>query len=317
MHNDLLSDIVKLSGAHCTMTRAMEVRGDWHYRFTTSGSLKYIFIAAMQGACWMSIEDEGAPLRLEPGSVVMLATGGRFAMASDLSVPPREGTGMFRATSLSAPSGDLSWNFQAICGHVALDARRGRLLADALPATVHIGRDVPQAPKMRWLLDELVLELNEERPGSDLAAEKLSQLLLLQVIRAHVAMPDSHVPGWIRAMADGRIAAAVRLMHQEPAKGWRVETLAASVKMSRTSFAVRFSAAMGVAPLAYLNHWRMHLAEQALRSGVAPVSQVADSLGYKSNSAFSAAFGRVFGVSPQTYRMASRKNDVSARIAVP
>ena len=309
MRHDLLSDIVKMSGAHCTVTRAMEVHGDWHFRFTTSDTLKYIFIAVMHGACWMSTEHEPTTLRIEPGSVVMLATGGRFALASDLSVPPREGTGVFRATTLSAPVAGASWNFQAICGHVALDATRGRLLAGALPATLHIGPDVPQAPKMRWLLDELVSELNEQRPGSNLAAEELSQLLLLQVIRAHVATPDSHVPGWIRAMADGRIASAVRLMHQEPAKPWRVESLAASVKMSRTSFAVRFSSAMGIAPLAYLTHWRMHLAEQALRSGVAPVSQVADSLGYRSNSAFSAAFGRAFGVSPTTYRITRRKSD--------
>ena len=172
---------------------------------------------------------------------------------------------------------------------------------------------------MRWLLDELVLELNEERPGSNLAAEKLSQLLLLQVIRAHVAMPDSHVPGWDPRHGGWQDCGCGPTHASRAGQGMaRRDPCRASVKMSRTSFAVRFSAAMGVAPLAYLNHWRMHLAEQALRSGVAPVSQVADSLGYKSNSAFSAAFGRVFGVSPQTYRMASRKNDVSARrIAVP
>jgi AraC-like DNA-binding protein len=72
--------------------------------------------------------------------------------------------------------------------------------------------------------------------------------------------------------------------------------------MSRTSFAVHFKAVAGVAPLAYLMHWRMRLAERALRDDGAPVSVVARRLGYASESAFSHAFKRVTGYAPQCYR---------------
>jgi AraC-like DNA-binding protein len=72
--------------------------------------------------------------------------------------------------------------------------------------------------------------------------------------------------------------------------------------MSRTTFAVRFKAIVGVAPLTYLTEWRMRLAQRALREGNAPVSELAALLGYGSESAFSNAFKRVTGDAPKRYR---------------
>lgn len=76
--------------------------------------------------------------------------------------------------------------------------------------------------------------------------------------------------------------------------------------MSRTTFALHFRTIAGVAPLTYLTQWRMRLAERALREQNRPVAEVARSLGYTSESAFSTAFKRVAGSSPRAYRMAAR-----------
>ena len=51
----------------------------------------------------------------------------------------------------------------------------------------------------------------------------------------------------------------------------------------------------------------MHLAERALREEGAPVAELAQSLGYSSESAFSHAFKRVTGVGPKRYRMDTRR----------
>ncbi len=74
--------------------------------------------------------------------------------------------------------------------------------------------------------------------------------------------------------------------------------------MSRSTFAVHFKTIAGVAPLTYLTEWRMRLAERALRDEPTSVSEVARSLGYTSESAFSNAFKRVSGKSPRAYRNA-------------
>ena len=78
--------------------------------------------------------------------------------------------------------------------------------------------------------------------------------------------------------------------------------------MSRTSFALRFKATAGVAPLTYLQDLRMHLAEHELREGSTSVSELGLSLGYASESAFSNAFKRTTGMAPKRYRSIFAKN---------
>jgi len=58
---------------------------------------------------------------------------------------------------------------------------------------------------------------------------------------------------------------------------------------------------VGVSPMAYLLHWRMALAKDALRLKDARVEQVAFACGYNSASAFSTAFTRSVGCPPARY----------------
>jgi AraC-like DNA-binding protein len=51
----------------------------------------------------------------------------------------------------------------------------------------------------------------------------------------------------------------------------------------------------------YLTRWRMLLAGDKLVNSSDPISQIALSLGYESESAFSTAFKRVMGCSPRQY----------------
>jgi AraC-like DNA-binding protein len=139
-----------------------------------------------------------------------------------------------------------------------------------------------------------------------LASAQLSQLLFIQILRAHQSTAGPLAAGWLRALGDARIAPALRLMHDDPARSWHPEDLAKACAMSRTTFASHFKAVAGVAPLTYLTGWRMRLAERALGEDVTPVSVVAQSLGYTSESAFSNAFKRVTGRSPKACRTALR-----------
>lgn len=51
----------------------------------------------------------------------------------------------------------------------------------------------------------------------------------------------------------------------------------------------------------YLTRWRMLLAGDRLTNSTDPISIIALSLGYESESAFSTAFKRVTGCSPRQY----------------
>lgn len=89
-------------------------------------------------------------------------------------------------------------------------------------------------------LHTLAKEVVADRPGAMLASNQLAQVLCIQIIHSYLEASGPGTAGWLRALSDKRIAPALRLMHREPARAWRLDELAKQVAMSRTSFAVRF-----------------------------------------------------------------------------
>src|SRR5262249_43683539 len=108
--------------------------------------------------------------------------------------------------------------------------------------------------------------------------------------------------GWLGALRDPQIGAAIRLMHDAPSRAWTVSSLAAQVGMSRSPFAARFTTLVGTPPLAYLARWRMQLAVGMLRSGTFSNTDIAERIGYESGAAFSRGFKKQFGVAPSAFR---------------
>ena len=72
--------------------------------------------------------------------------------------------------------------------------------------------------------------------------------------------------------------------------------------MSRSAFAERFSRIMGQAPLSYLAAHRLRLAASYLRANMLSIARIAEKVGYASETAFSQAFKRMYGLSPSQYR---------------
>jgi len=97
------------------------------------------------------------------------------------------------------------------------------------------------------------------------------------------------------------MGAAIGAMHEDPARRWTVQALAARAGMSRSTFALRFKEAVGLSPMDYLTRWRMLLAGDRLAHSGESVSAIALSLGYESESAFGTAFKRVMGCSPRQH----------------
>jgi AraC-like DNA-binding protein len=300
MSADPLSEILKLTKAKSIVTGGFTAGGAWAIRFPAPDTIK--FFAVVKGHCWLSIDGEEAPMRFEACDVGLMTASRSFVLASDPSIPPVDAMDVFSGAGKSTAQLGDGEDFSHIGGHIQLDPVSGRLLADVLPPWIHIQAVSPQATTFRWLLGQLVEERAFGGPGAQLASAHLAQLLFIQILRDHMKAAEGMPPGWLRAMCDRRIAAALTLMHGDPARSWRLEELASACAMSRTTFALRFKTAAGVAPLTYLAEWRMRLAEKALREHTRSVAEIAQSLGYTSESAFSNAFKRNTGHSPRTYR---------------
>jgi len=72
--------------------------------------------------------------------------------------------------------------------------------------------------------------------------------------------------------------------------------------MSRSAFALRFKELVEQTPLEYLTSWRMQKATALLQKGDKKLFEVAKSVGYDSDAAFSKAFKRIVGITPRHYR---------------
>jgi AraC-like DNA-binding protein len=151
-------------------------------------------------------------------------------------------------------------------------------------------------------------EACSQRPGTEFAYSRIMELYFLQLLRSvmkkHLSSGRGCSHTFLRVLFDPQLSKAVELIHRSPEKAWSVAELAASVSMSRTAFAVRFSDVAGVPPLAYVTRWRMIQATELLEDGHT-LYEVASRVGYESEAAFARAFKREFGVSPGAYRRTS------------
>jgi len=123
----------------------------------------------------------------------------------------------------------------------------------------------------------------------------------LQALRLHLTEGVTGGVGWLFALADKQMAAALDAMHRDPAKRWTLRSLAQIAGMSRTTFTLKFKETVGTSPMEYLTRWRMMVGADRLVHSKEPISAIALSLGYESESAFSTAFKRVTGASPRQY----------------
>jgi AraC-like DNA-binding protein len=302
MARDPFSDILRLTRAQGVMSVGLRARGKFAVCVDRHEGMK--FNAITEGCCWLEVEDR-EPVDLEEGDCFLLTKGKRFTVGNDHQVDTRPAEEVFAGTAGAFATLDCGDGERVtfIGGKMTSD-RNMSLLTSALPDLLVLRRGTPPAERVEWLLRSLHDELQDEAPGADAMAEQIMHMIFIEMIRA---LPEEdRAPGWLAASCDPRIGKAIRLLHADPGRKWRLEELAAASNLSRSQFAARFTTLVGMAPLEYLTQWRMRLAREALRDRTANTVQIATQLGYGSEAAFGAAFKRVFGLSPKRLAQSDR-----------
>lgn len=295
---DLLSHLLSLARTRAAWSGGLVAGGRWAVAFAPTPHVK--FWGVRRGSATVRFGMD-APLHVGAGDVLLFNAPGAHVLAGapDAEPMPLAHIAQGRPGAvLRHGDGD---DFFMIGGKAELEDGCAPLLFGGLPPVLRLAGDAPQAAGIHWILDRLVAERDAGLPGADAACTQLAQLMLIEILRAHATDAGRLGAGYFRAAADRRLAPALRLLHADPGRTWRLPELAAACAMSRAGFAAHFKAAAGVSPLHYLTELRMRLAGRHLRDG-ATVAQVAARFGYASESAFSHAFKRVLGRPPRFAR---------------
>lgn len=303
---DPLSDVLSLLKPRTYIAGGFDLGGEWSIQFERHRGVKYF--ALVSGAAWLAVDGVNDPIRLEAGQCVLLPNGRRFVIAKDLS---------FQTIPFSQlPESD--WNggiatlngggdTMVLGGHFDFSGADTEMLLGVMPAIVCL-QDENDKAGLRWALERMRQELFGSQPGANLVVQHLAHLLLVQALRLYLSHGIREGVGWLFALGDPPIAAAIAAIHERPGARWTLPTLAAKAGMSRSKFAFRFKKISGSSPMDYLKRWRMLLAADRLTKGNESVSEIALSLGYDSEAAFSTAFKRIMGCAPRKYAEQSRQS---------
>jgi AraC-like DNA-binding protein len=297
---DPLSDVLSLLRPTNYLSAGFEASGAWAIQFPDQQQgIKCG--AVVSGHCWLTVEDVPDPVRLQDGDCFLLPSGRPFRLASDLALTPVPAEAIFlprRPGQMVAING--GGDFSLVSSRFALAGNHSDILLRMLPPIVHIQNESDRAA-LRWSVERMMQELRGPQPGGFLIVQHLAHMVLIQALRHHLTENMSGGVGWLFALADKQVGAAIGAMHGDPAHRWTLQALADRAGMSRSIFALKFKALVGAPPMAYLTRWRMLLAADKLVHSSDPVSRIALALGYDSESAFSTAFKRVMGCAPRVY----------------
>jgi len=100
---------------------------------------------------------------------------------------------------------------------------------------------------------------------------------------------------------------ALLYVSQHYAEEILVEQMARSCMMSESHFRRMFTTLVGVAPLEYINRYRIHRSLNLLRSTSEPIQNIAARTGFPSITTFNRNFQRCVGQSPSAWRKNAQK----------
>ncbi|WP_411884374.1 AraC family transcriptional regulator [Polaromonas sp. YR568] len=291
---DPLAEVVSLLQPAARFAKQVVGAGAWRIRRSDAGQPFYCVV--LEGGCRLALgKDE--PVELQAGDFVLIPAAFGIAMSSLAppigvadSMPVEVGQGLFRIGAQQGPT-----DLRILAGHCSFGSPDAALLVPLLPQLVHVRGEQRLATLVQLVSDET----RGQRPAREVVLARLLEVLLIEALRSAAGTAAS--PGLVRGLADARLAAAIRAMHEAPARAWTVAELAKEAALSRSTFFERFSRTVGLTPMEYLLAWRMALAKDLLRRRKAGIAEIAERVGYGSASTFSVAFTRHVGQSPTQY----------------
>jgi AraC-like DNA-binding protein len=315
---DALSEVLSTVRLKSTAWACEEAAAPWGLSLRAAKA-RVRFHYVSRGSCWLYVdESSSSAVALSGGDLAVLPLGHGHTLRD------QSGSAAVQFEDLAASSsrpkdavthlalGGSGPATTMISGAFEFDDHSETPILSTLPPVIRITPDAGHAvPSFEQNLHFIAREVESNRPGSQIVLTRMADVIFVQVLRAYIeALPDGS-EGFLGALRDANMGAALGLMHRQPGEPWTVGTLADRVGLSRSAFAARFTQLVGEPPLGYLTRLRMRRATTLLREG-ATLAKASQMTGYSSEASFSHAFRQWAGVAPGAYRRQVRASGASA-----
>jgi AraC-like DNA-binding protein len=305
---DVLDDIMRslrLTGGVVVDAR---LAGDWCLisQFTPEHCARYFPVPgaliayhyAREGELWAEVEGY-PPVRLRPGSVLILPRNHRHLLYTRPGLPPVDADDVLQFGESGGPAtiriegeGEV---VELFCGFLGV-SEFDHPLIEALPPMLVLD---PGQANHEWVGSSMRFLSAGQSPET---IARLAELFVTQAIREYISDLPASASGWLRGLTHPAVSRVLWTIHNRYAEDLDVETLAREAAVSRSVLGERFAELIGESPMRYCAMWRMRIASMLLREGRETTANIADAVGFGSESAFNRAFKREFGEPPASWR---------------
>ncbi len=301
---DALTDILNTLRLSSSLYFRTELTSPWDINVPPKKNVARFHIV-VRGQCWLQVEDD-AGIYMSNGDMVVVPHGATHTIADVPTTLARPLAEVLDEVEY-AGEGPLVYGGGGsgcclVCGEFSFDDLGSHPLLENLPSKLHVTGD--NSYNTQWLdsaMGFIAHEAAKLEPGAHAIIDRLSEIILIQVIRTTLDAAKEKIP-FLSVFADARINRVLTAIHTDPASDWSVERLGRLVNMSRSSFSNRFQQLANMTPLQYVIFVRMQKASRLLLESSIPLSVVAERIGYQSEAAFSQAFKKQFGLRPGEFR---------------
>jgi AraC family transcriptional regulator, activator of mtrCDE len=312
---DWLSHLLQM----ITITGQLEVRctygAPWRVAWPQSAAHEIPYHVVLKGRAIIEEPTVKKARELVGGDIVLLPHGAAHVLHDGSGHTPGLTYERRGSAGLTFSQNDgQGERLDMLCGRFFIEPPHDRLIRSYLPTNLVVRamdgygeEDIASASNCLAVLVGLMrVESASDKLGGYAILNALSSALFTLVLRA--ASESAQAPPGLLALAGHpRLAPAISAMIADPARPWNLPELADLCSMSRATFMRHFQDKLGFSAVELLTDIRMSRAANELKKPGVTTEAVAESVGYRSVSAFGRVFTEWTGMRPGRWRRLARE----------
>lgn len=220
---DVLADVLDSLKLRGRIFCRCDLSAPWALRFT-AGAFAHFHVVE-RGSCWLRVQKQTDASALETGDLLLVMPGHGYQLSDNPATPSIPVTELVadseRGVAAVLRHGGGGTAVNLICGAFDFGSPLAKSFLSVLPAWIR----VPNAERAgnEWLdatMRFVTRETHHQVMGAATIITSLTVVLFVEALRAWLREQPEGAAGWLGALRDPSIGAALGLIHKAPEKHW-------------------------------------------------------------------------------------------------